>query len=146
MHSSFDVVGGPSSFILEQADGSNGSFLAEVEPVLGAGRNADPIACDHFDAEDVTPILWVDVEQPSTFDDEADFVFGVDMFFIELVDHCIQAGSLWIDIDHISGDEATFSFQFLNLGCVGCQNLFIGCICVAAVLQRSPFIANAEGT
>jgi len=67
-------MGCPAGGVLEETDRPDAAIAAEVEPVVGALRHPDEVASLDFDREHGI-VGRMHMEQPASFDDEADLVF-----------------------------------------------------------------------
>src|SRR2546422_1385041 len=67
----------------------------------------------------------MDVEQPAALDDEPHLVLVVPVLGVELVQHGLEAGCLWRDVDHVGSHVATPRLHPVNLARVGGQD-FLG--------------------
>src|SRR5262244_2578514 len=112
------VVGRPSRNILEHANGSNPSIIAEVKPVPRSPRHPQQIAGFHFNADNAT-FFEMNMEKSMTGNDESNFIFIMPMLTIKLCEHFRKAGRFGAHIDHISSDVATTAFQLFDLVLVG---------------------------
>src|SRR5579863_5807169 len=68
------VVRRPASSVLEQSNGANPPFLAQIEPVPRPARHAQQVARFHRNGNDVS-FARMNMEQSAPFDDESYFVF-----------------------------------------------------------------------
>src|SRR5262245_40461156 len=103
----------PARHVLKQPNGPDASISAEIEPVMRAARHTDQITRLNFDRKHWRT-WWMNVEQATALDDEADFVFVVPVLAVELVEHDVEVGGVRIDVDHVCRHVPASRFQLVD--------------------------------
>jgi hypothetical protein len=110
---------------LKQTDAAYLTLGAQIEPMPSAAGNAKQVSGPDLDGHDRT-VLWTDVKDAPTLNDETDLVFVVPMLAVELVQHGIEARRGRTDVDDIGGDIASGCLEPLDLIRVCVQDLVLG--------------------
>src|SRR5688572_1849901 len=87
------VMRRPAGNILKQTDCSNRAITAKVEPMECSLRDADQIACLHFDRDDIA-VFRRYVKNTVAFHNKSHFVFVVPMLAVELGKHFVETRSI----------------------------------------------------
>src|ERR1043166_605257 len=139
----FGVVRRPAGSILEEPNRADALFLAQVEPMPSAARNAEKVAGFDSDGNHVA-FARMDVKQAAALDDEADFVFIVPMLAVEAVKHGFEAGRRGRNVNDVGGDVTALGFEAIDFRSVSGED-FGGGSAGREFMRRLPsFVSDAN--
>ena len=109
--------------------------------MAGAKGYADHVSTPYFDPKDRF-VTWIDMKDAASLQDETYLVLCMSMLLVKFIEHCIQVRRVWIDIDNVCCNEATFVLENIDFRFVGSQNVVCRGSGIHTVFQRPDVVID----